>query len=67
MRWPRGKHNGQRIEGFELKFKVHLTWWNWKPLAMWNFGEPAIFWLCFTWRAYVAYAMLERSRRLEVM
>lgn len=48
MKWPRGKYNGRRIEGFSLLFKVHLLWWKLVPIAHWNHGEPRLTWLCFT-------------------
>lgn len=55
MRWPRGKYNGRRIEGFRLLFKLHLLYWVWKPLAHWNYGEPRLTWLCFTLMAAAEY------------
>lgn len=28
MKWPRGKHNGQRIVGFRLDFRLNVRrWW----------------------------------------
>ena len=27
MKWPRGKYNGQKIIGVELKIKFNLQWW----------------------------------------
>lgn len=27
MRWPRGRYNGQRIVGVEVKCCVDFTWW----------------------------------------
>ncbi len=41
MRWPRGKYNGWRIVGFEIMFRVDLSFW--MLSAGWNFGEPCIF------------------------
>ena len=55
MRWPRGKYNGRRIEGFQLLLKLHLLWWRWKPLMHWNFGEPRFTWLCITIMASPKY------------
>jgi len=40
LRWPRGKHNGQRIVGVEVKFVISLTFWALK--LGWNFGNPMI-------------------------
>lgn len=41
MNWPRGKHNGQRIVGFEIKIKLDVTFW--MLTASWNYGEPYVF------------------------
>ena len=27
MRWPRGKYNGWRIVGFEVRIKLDVLWW----------------------------------------
>jgi hypothetical protein len=29
MRWPRGKYNGRRIGGFEIRVRLNLFWWAW--------------------------------------
>lgn len=30
MKWPTGKYNGKRIEGWEIKFQLRLlTPWSW--------------------------------------
>lgn len=55
MRWPRGKYNGRRIEGFRVHFVLHVIDWYWKPLMQWNHGEPRFSWLCFTWMASAQY------------
>ena len=55
MRWPRGRFNGKRIDGFGLQFRLHLRWWHWKPRASWNLGQPYLLWLCFTLRAEPSY------------
>lgn len=55
MRWPRGRYNGRRIEGFRVHFTLHLLDWRIKPLLHWNHGEPRLSWLCFTWMAAPAY------------
>lgn len=57
MRWPRGKYNGWPIEGFQVTFGLHLLSWWWLPIARWNFGEPYLLWLCFTWRAKPSYSV----------
>lgn len=55
MKWPTGKYNGKRIDGFKVSAKIHLLWWNWLPKASFNFGEPYFIWLCFTFRAEASY------------
>lgn len=27
MKWPRGRYNGQRITGVEVKVRLDLRWW----------------------------------------
>lgn len=40
MRWPRGKHNGQKIAGFTVKFELNvLAWRTWH--VEWFFGRGA--------------------------
>jgi hypothetical protein len=39
--WPRGRYNGQRIEGFEIKIQVHVLWWRLHFHC--KFGELAVF------------------------
>jgi hypothetical protein len=29
MRWPRGRYNGQRIVGMEVKVRLDITSWHW--------------------------------------
>lgn len=55
MKWPRGKYNGKRIEGMKVSFSVRLLRWRWKPVYNWNFGEPYLIWLAFTFRFYATY------------
>ena len=32
MRWPRGRYNGQRLVGFDLRVRVNLRQWRlWGP------------------------------------
>lgn len=28
MRWPRGRYNGRRIVGVEVKVRINLRWWS---------------------------------------
>lgn len=57
MKWPTGKYNGRRIDGFLVSLELHLLWWAWRPRIQWNFGEPYAIWLCFTCRARPSYDM----------
>ena len=46
MKWPKGRHNGQRITGIYLRFMVDILWWSWVP----HFGNRyarGFHWLCF--------------------
>lgn len=27
MRWPRGRWNGQRIVGLDVRIRIDVTWW----------------------------------------
>ena len=54
-RWPRGRYNGRRIEGFQISLSVHLLYWFFRPRCAMNFGEPYVMWLCFTLRAKAEY------------
>jgi hypothetical protein len=33
-RWPRGRYNGRRIVGVELKIIIDLSYWYWKPVQV---------------------------------
>lgn len=55
MKWPTGRYNGRKIDGFYVSFCLHLLDWQWRPLWRWNFGEPYFLWLCFTWRARLSF------------
>lgn len=28
MNWPRGKYNGQRIVGFDVRVRFDISWWS---------------------------------------
>lgn len=56
-KWPRGKYNGRRIDGFRFSFSLHLLRWYWKPKMSWNFGEPYFIWFCFNLRVEANYAV----------
>ena len=55
MRWPRGRWNGQRIQGAKIILSLHLLNWHWRPKASRNWGMPYVIWLCFTLRAEALY------------
>ena len=57
IRWPRGKYNGYRIDGFDLKFKLHLLSWHFKPSFRWNFGQPYFLWFCFSVLSEISYKL----------
>lgn len=50
MKWPKGKYNGLRIDGFSISITLHLLWWVWAPIISMNFGEPYLVWLCISVR-----------------
>lgn len=58
MRWPRGRYNGRRIDGFQVTFHMHLLWVRWLPRLSWNYGEPYFLWLWFTLRATPSWSIL---------
>lgn len=62
MRWPRGKYNGKRIDGFYVSLQLHLLYWQWRPLFQRNWGEPYFIWLCFTLRGAKSFAFGEDRR-----
>jgi hypothetical protein len=55
MNWPRGKHNGKRITGWNIPlcFDVALT--DWLPRFECSLGGPYFRWLWFTVRGEVNY------------
>lgn len=55
FRWPRGRYNGKRIDGFQVSFSIHLLWWTWRPIISLNHGEPCFLWLFFSLRFYASY------------
>lgn len=55
MKWPTGRYNGRRIEGFAFRFRLHALFWYWRPRIGWNFGEPYFRWLCFSMDARPEY------------
>ena len=57
-RWPRGKYNNQRIEGFGIKFQLRVFSWYWKPRIHWKYGEYYFLWLCFALRYETEYDFL---------
>lgn len=57
MKWPRGRYNGQRIEGFKVSFSLRVLSLREfiRPHIAWNFGEPCIIWLFFAIRAKLEF------------
>lgn len=45
MKWPRGKYNGWRIVGVEMKVILDVTDWRWRPVYVRFSG--GLHWLCF--------------------
>lgn len=38
VKWPRGRYNGQRIVGFEIKFIFDVSYWRVRLLRGWVRG-----------------------------
>jgi hypothetical protein len=55
MNWPKGRYNGMKIDGFMVSFKIHVLWWNWKPIINIKYGQPYFIWLCFSLRGELSY------------
>lgn len=55
MKWPRGKYNGHKIQGFSFVFRLRVLRWVFIPKFDWNFGEPYFLWLCFQIRFETEY------------
>lgn len=48
FRWPRGRFNGMRIVGVEIKVRIDVTDWLWTPVFVHHCG--GIHWLFLrTW------------------
>ena len=60
--WPKGKYNGQFIQGFSFTFMLHVLYWKWRPLYFWNYGQPKLQWLCFTLKVEAKYAYFMSSQ-----
>ena len=60
FRWPRGKYNGRKIVGLELRFCVDLSWFRFVPHFRWRIGEPLLLWLCFSLHAKARYGDAEQ-------
>ena len=45
MHWPRGKYNGKRIVGVDIRVKLDVTHWYWRPI--WLPLCHGLHWLCF--------------------
>lgn len=47
MKLPRGKYNGQIIDGIEVKFQITLLNWRWVYIDWWTYGQLIIHIACF--------------------
>jgi len=48
MRWPRGRYNGRRFAGIEIKLEINVLWWYWLPILRLSYIHGSYFhWLCF--------------------
>lgn len=47
VRWPRGRYNGRRITGIEVRLVWRCDMFDWLPTAKWNYSEPFFIWLGF--------------------
>ena len=67
MKWPRGRYNGMRIIGLEVKFKLCFTTWRWKPFIGGYCGGlhwgPFMSWWGFDYDQFEDF----RKRRQELM
>jgi hypothetical protein len=54
IKWPRGKYNGQRIVGYEIGFRINISWWNWLPKK--PYGQGLLHWFCFTFKFDPVYS-----------
>jgi hypothetical protein len=53
--FPKGKYNGEIIDGFKISFHLHLLRWYFMPKFGGNGGQPFVMWLCFTIRFEESY------------
>lgn len=58
-RWPRGKYNGRRITGLKISITWRTDFWDWIPVAKWNYGQPFFYWLGLNLRAEATYHHLD--------
>jgi hypothetical protein len=57
MKWPKGKYNGELIQGFRVCFIFRVFHWRFK--AGWNMGMPFLFVGPFCWRFEPEYKSIE--------
>lgn len=60
VRYPRGRYNGRRITGFDVKFSYHWDITFWIPKCSWGYGEPYFTWLGFGVRANANYHHMDK-------
>ena len=46
MKLPRGRYNGQVIDGFEVKFQLTLLHWKWVYIDWWSYGFLTFHFAC---------------------
>lgn len=61
---PKGKYNGMKIDGIEIKFKITLLDWRFIQ-CKWNWGEPFIFFLRFKFRLGLHYVPIWMVQNIE--
>ena len=55
LQWPRGKYNGRRISGADVKLTWRIDFFSWKPECRWNWGQPYFMILGFRAQAEATY------------
>jgi hypothetical protein len=61
MKLPRGRYNGQVIDGFEVKFQLTLLHWKWVYIDWWSYGFLIFHFACF--KIWVQWHYATRNRR----
>ena len=55
MKWPRGRYNGKRIAGFEIRVVVNVFDWVWWPwFSGWRRYSKRLRWpICVVWLCFL--------------